>query len=47
MVTAALRWVFPKQSAEAIESRWNDLAASFVEHFPNNAAVTRLAGRLS
>jgi len=34
MVTAALRSVFAQESAEEIESRWDDLAASLAERFP-------------
>jgi putative transposase len=39
MVTAALRSVFAQQSAEEIESRWDDLAASLAERFPKAAAL--------
>jgi len=37
-VTAALRSVFAQETAEEIESRWDDLAASMVERFPKAAA---------
>ena len=36
MVTAALRSVFAQESAEEIESRWDDLAASLAERFPKD-----------
>jgi transposase-like protein len=39
MVTAALRSVFAQVSAAEIESRWDDLAASLAERFPNGAAL--------
>jgi putative transposase len=39
MVTAALRSVFAQESAEEIESRWDDLAASLVDRFPKAAAL--------
>jgi transposase-like protein len=39
MVTAALRSVFAQESAEEIESRWDDLAASLAERFPKAAAL--------
>jgi putative transposase len=39
MVTAALRSVFAQESAEEIESRWDDLAASLAESFPKAAAL--------
>ena len=39
MVTAALRSVFAQDTAAEIESRWDDLAASLVEHFPKAAAL--------
>jgi putative transposase len=39
MVTAALRSVFAQESAEEIESRWDDLAASLAERFPRAAAL--------
>jgi transposase-like protein len=39
MVTAALRSVFAQESAEEIGSRWDDLAASLAERFPNAAAL--------
>jgi putative transposase len=38
MVTAAMRSVFAQETAEEIESRWDDLAASLVERFPKAAA---------
>jgi transposase-like protein len=39
MVTAALRSVFAQETAEEIESRWDDLAASLAERFPKAAAL--------
>ncbi|MEB3202874.1 MAG: transposase [Synechococcus sp.] len=39
MVTAALRSVFAQETAEEIESRWDDLAASLTELFPKAAAL--------
>ncbi len=39
MVTAALRSVFAQESPEEIGSRWDDLAASLAERFPNAAAL--------
>ena len=39
MVTAALRSVFAQETAEEIESRWDDLATSLAERFPKAAAL--------
>jgi putative transposase len=39
MVTAALRSVFAQETAEEIETRWDDLAASLAERFPKAAAL--------
>jgi transposase-like protein len=39
MVTAALRSVFAQETAAEIEARWDDLAASLAERFPNAAAL--------
>ena len=39
MVTAALRSVFAQETAEEIESRWDDLAASLAERFPKASAL--------
>lgn len=39
MVTAALRSVFAQESAEEIESRWDDLAASLAERFSKATAL--------
>ena len=39
MVTAALLSVFAQESAEEIESRWDDLAASLAERFPKAVAL--------
>ena len=39
MVTAAMRSVFAQETAEEIESRWDDLAASLAERFPKAAAL--------
>ena len=39
MVTAALRSVFAQETAEEIESRWDDLAISLAERFPKAAAL--------
>jgi transposase-like protein len=39
MVTAALRSMFTQETAEKIESRWDDLAASQAERFPKAAAL--------
>ena len=39
MVTAALPSVFAQETAEEIESRWDDLAASLAERFPKAAAL--------
>ncbi len=39
MVTAALRSVFAQETAEEIESRWDDLATSLAERFPKAAAM--------
>ena len=39
MVTAALRCVFAQESAEQIESRWNDLAALLAERFTKAAVL--------
>ena len=39
MVTAALRSVFAQETAEEIEARWDDLAASLAERFPKAAAL--------
>ena len=39
MVTAALRCVFAQESAEQIESRWNDLAALLAERFTKAALL--------
>jgi transposase-like protein len=39
MVTAALRSVFAQESAEEIEPRWDDLAASLAERFTKAAAL--------
>jgi putative transposase len=39
MVTAALRSVFTQETAEEIESHWDDLAASLAERFPKAAAL--------
>ena len=36
MVTAALPSVFAQETAEEIESRWDDLAASLAERFPKD-----------
>ena len=43
MVTAALRSVLAQETAEEIESRWDDLAASLVERFPKAAALMQEA----
>jgi putative transposase len=39
MVTAALRSVFAQETAQEIESRWDDLATSLAERFPKAAAL--------
>jgi transposase-like protein len=39
MVTAALRSVFAQETAADILNRWDDLAASLAERFPNAAAL--------
>ena len=39
MVTAALRSVFAQETAEEIESRWDDLAASLAERFSKATAL--------
>ena len=39
MVTAALRSVFAQETAEEIQSRWDDLAASLAERFPKAAGL--------
>jgi len=39
MVTAALRSVFAEETADEIESRWDDLAASLADRFPKAAAL--------
>jgi transposase-like protein len=39
MVTAAWRSVFARETAEEIETRWDDLAASLAERFPKAAAL--------
>jgi transposase-like protein len=39
MVTAAWRSVFAQETAEEIETRWDDLAASLGERFPKAAAL--------
>ena len=39
MVTAALRSVFAQETAEEIESRWDDLVASLAERFPKAAVL--------
>ena len=39
MVTAALRCVFAQESAEQIESRWNDLASLLAERFTKAAVL--------
>ena len=43
MVTAALRSVFAQETAEEIETRWDDLAASLAERFPKAAALMQEA----
>jgi putative transposase len=43
MVTAALRCVFSQESAEQIESRWDDLAALLAERFPKAAVINHQA----
>jgi putative transposase len=43
MVTAALRSVFAQETAEEIESRWDDLAVSLAERFPKAAALMQEA----
>ena len=35
IVTASLRSLSAQESSEEIESRWDDLAASLAERFPN------------
>lgn len=39
MVTAALRSVFAQEKASEIEARWDDLASSLAERFPNAAKL--------
>jgi putative transposase len=39
MVTAALRSVFAQEKAAEIEARWDDLASSLAERFPNAAKL--------
>jgi len=39
MVTAALRSVFAQEKASEIEARWDDLASSLAERFPNAAEL--------